>query len=427
VAGFFARFRPSSLYALLIKGFISRGFFGDVLNSGELAPASIEGNTIFPPFDPEAAIDLLVENGTAYACSSKIARTVKSIDWAIRDISTGDINENHPANKLIERPHPLYSWAEQNELLIMNRIATGNHFLRKNVVDSGKIIEWLEPISPINVGIIPSRTDFIQFYEFQGSGTNKFKIPREEIIHFRYSIDPKNAYFGLSPLKSIQKVIQTDNSALEFQKFGLDNRSGKGLVFRLKRKLEKKQFEDLTALMKKNHQSAKNNGVPYMLGADFEQPTEIGNSLSELEFRDSRGKLQDETCGVLSVPRVLITPTDATFSNMTEARKLFIDEAVVPTLTDIRDTLNTGISDIYPDVFFDFDKIKIQEMKGELKTKSETSTRFFNMGYTRNEINDRLGLGFENTKSGDISHLPANLMPASELSLIDEDDNGNTA
>ncbi len=427
MASFFSKFRPSNIFTRILKGFVSRGFFGDVLNSGQFAPQSIDGNTIFPPFDPEAAIDLLIENGTAYACALKIAKRVKSIDWVVKDISTGEINENHPANKLIERPHPLYSWGDQNELLIINRISTGNHYLRKNVVNNGTVIEWLEPVSPINVGIIPSRTDFIAFYEFQGSGTTRFNIPREEIIHFRHSIDPKNAYFGLSPLKSIQKVIETDNSALEFQKFGLDNRSSKGIVFMLKKKLMGKQFDELTTQMRKMHQGSKNNGSPYLLGGDFDRPMEIGNSLSELEFKDSRGKLQDETCGVLSVPRVLITPTDATFSNMNEANKLLVDEAVVPTMNDIRDTLNVGISDVYPDAFFDYDQIQIQEMKGELKSKSESGTKFFQMGYTRNEVNKRLELGFDGKKKdGDISYIPANLIPATEAGLLDEDDNGNT-
>jgi len=391
------------------------------------APTSIDGNTIFPPFEPEAAIDLVVESATTYACVIKIAKTVGSIDWVVKNRADDSINQNHPANDLITRPHPLYSWQDQNELLVINRISTGNHFLRKNVVNNEKVIQWLEPLSPINVGIIPSRMNFIEFYEFKGSGTNEFKIPREQIIHFRFSIDPKNAYFGLSPIKAIQKVIQTDNSAIEYQKFGLDNRGGSGLVFMIKKFLNDKQFDTLTKRLRDMHQSAKNNGKPYLLGSDYTDVKEVGASLSELEFRESRIKLQDEICGVLMVPRVLITPTDATFANMAEAMKLFIDEAVVPTLTDIRETLNFGISDVYPDVFFDFDEIQVQEMRGQLKGKSESAVRFFGMGYTRNEVNDRLGLGFDATKKdGDISYIPANLTPAGSLDLTDEDDNGNT-
>ncbi len=407
----------------MIKGFISRGFFGDVLNSGQFAPLSIEGNTIFQEFDPEKSIDLIRESGTAYTCYRKISKKSTSINWEIKNVSDEEVNKTHPANNLIKRPHPLYSWKKQNSLIIFNNLAVGDHYLRKNVVNNGTVIEWLEPVSPINVGIIPSRTDFIAFYEFQGSGTSKFKIPREEIIHFRFDIDPKNAYFGLSPTQPITKVIQTDDSALDFQKFGLDNRSGKGLVFRLKKKLTTKQFTDLTAEMKKMHQGAKNNGSPYLLGSDFDDVDEVGEGMKELEMTESRRKLQEEICGAMGVPYVLINPTDSTFANMEEANKEFIDETIVPTLEGIKEELNEGIADIYPDVFFDYDKIQILEMRGELKTKSESGTKFFQMGYTRNEVNKRLGLNFDGSKKdGDISYIPANLIPAIEAGLLDEDE-----
>ena len=423
MAGFLSSLRPSNIYARFIKGLISRGFFGDVLNSGQFAPISIEGNTIFQEFDPEKAIDLVRESATAYTCYRKISKKATSVKWMVRNKADKEVNETHDLNRLIARPHPLYSWKKQNSLIIFHQISIGDHYLRKNVVNNGTVIQWLEPVSPINIGIIPSRTDFIAAYEFQGSGTSRFRIPREEIIHFRFDIDPKNAYFGLSPTQPITKVIQTDDSALEFQKFGLDNRSGKGLVFMMNKHLSDKQFLDITARMRTMHQGAKNNGSPYLLGKDFTEVDEVGEGMKELEMTDSRRKLQEEICGAIGVPYVLINPTDATFANMEEANKEFIDETIVPTLEGIKEELNNGILDVYPDVFLDYDSMQIQEMRGELKTKSETATRFFQMGYTRNEANDRLGLGFDgDKKDGDISYIPANLIPAIEAGLLDEDE-----
>ena len=404
---------------------IAFGFESENLNTGSLAPFNLGNTEIFQNYDPRDALELLRNSATAYSCALKTAKTASGVPWQVVD-KDGEILENHPLNLLLENPHPLYSWQDLLELLIFNRTGTGNAYIRKNLVRNGERVAMLEPVSPITVSINPSRTEFIESYNVRSEGATDFIIAREEMIHFRHTIDPLDAYFGLSPLRAIQKVIQTDDSALEYQKFGLDNMTGRGLVFRLNRSLGEKQQEQLKADMKSQHQGAIHNGTPYVLGKEFEEPKEIGATLSELEFTASRVKLKEEICGALGVPYVLISPTDSTFANMETATINFLNDTIVPLLTDFRDTFNKGFKDQFPEASLDFDRTAIDEMKQDLNKKADSASKLFNIGFPRDEVNEILDLGFSDTDDGKVSYLPANLVPQSSLSVIDEsEDAGN--
>ena len=140
---------------------------------------------------------------------------------------------NHPLKRLIEDPNPYYS----GELLWMPTIAdwivTGNgYWLPHTWTAAGEPLDlywtssmFLEP-KPTRDG-----SRFLSHYEYKsGRGAKPDELAPEEVIHFRWGLDPRNPLKGYSRLQRVLREIFTDEEAARFTASLLHNYGVPGLM-----------------------------------------------------------------------------------------------------------------------------------------------------------------------------------------------------
>lgn len=71
---------------------------------------------------------------------------------------------------------------------------------------------------------VPDASGYLDHYGYT-PGEKEIEVPPEEVLHFRYGIDPDNPLQGVSPLRSAFRELVTDNAAANY-KAGLLNNGG---------------------------------------------------------------------------------------------------------------------------------------------------------------------------------------------------------
>ena len=270
--------------------------------------------------------------------------------------------------RLMERPNPAWSGALMWMATAIDYYTAGNAYWVKVRSGAGLVQEyWWIPermMEPRWEG-----NDFITYYEQNVDG-EIYKWKPDDVLHFRYGIDPENPRKGRSPLKSVLREIFTDNEAAQFTATLLHNLGVPGVIIApantsgpIKGKADviKSQFKATFG--------GDNRGDPMVLTS----PTEVkvlSWSPEQLNLRDIRKIPEERISAVLGVAAVVAglgAGLDrSTFNNFGEARKAAYQEAIIPSHRVVAaDLENQGLSDFeeeFPadgsllDVFFDWTK-----------------------------------------------------------------------
>jgi hypothetical protein len=144
--------------------------------------------------------------------------------------------DDHPCQQLLLNPNPEY---KGNALLFgmaLSAKCAGNAYIVKVRGDRGKgipqelwyIPHWqIAPLEPDDGG----PTQYYIYKEPQKNGGVVAKlIKREDVIHYRYGIDPYNRRIGLNPMTPLLREIVTDNELSTVVAVVLRNRGVAGAL-----------------------------------------------------------------------------------------------------------------------------------------------------------------------------------------------------
>ena len=95
-----------------------------------------------------------------------------------------------------------------NQYIITSMSVAGDTFILKLRNEAGGVVQ-LYPLIPDQVDVKGTREELITHYEYKQKG-QRLHIPREDMIHIREKIDPRNHRRGLSPLRSVMVEILGD-------------------------------------------------------------------------------------------------------------------------------------------------------------------------------------------------------------------------
>ncbi len=137
---------------------------------------------------------------------------------------------DHPLTTLLDSPNEFYAGSHLLSATVLSYMTDGNAYWFQVPNNAGRPVElwyvphWLiRPVWPSN------GSEFISFYEYTPGG-QRFRIERENVIHFRHGIDPRNTRLGVSPLASALAEIWTDMEAATFIAAILGNSGVPGLL-----------------------------------------------------------------------------------------------------------------------------------------------------------------------------------------------------
>lgn len=244
------------------------------------------------------------------------------------------IDHENKMSKLIQKPNEFYSGITLMMATMISFPIAGNAYwlkLRNNQMAVKEL--WYVPHWLITPKWSEDGTDYISHYLYNPGG-EAIKIDREDVVHFRYGLDPRNIRKGLSPLGSVLREVFTDDEAANFSASLLKNLGIPGLL--IMPKTPGVQPEDKEAVKQwfKDKFGGDRRGEPLVMGA----PTEIkqmGFSPSELDLGKLREIPEERVTAVLGIPAAVVgfgtglqqTKVGAT---MAELREMAYESCIIP-------------------------------------------------------------------------------------------------
>lgn len=290
-----------------------------------------------------------------------------------------------------------------------------------HVIRTGNIVEF-EFLEPLKINEIISKTRQLLGYRYM-TEQGEIPIEKEDVIHFKY-FNPDNNFRGLSPLSAVMKGMNIDYNAQVFNETLMKNGFFPGGAVEVDHDLSDESFERMVQQIEKRHSGSDKAGKLMLLdnGAKLK---DVKMTPQEAQYIEQRKMSKEEIHGVYGVPAGLLGDRgDMNYSNMKQASADFWVKRLIPELIYIQDVLaQSFFPKLFPEatIYGAFDLSSIPELQEDLNAKYEAAYKLFTMGFTANEINDKLNLGFEKKDWRDKWWIPLSLMPAGEGGVSDED------
>jgi HK97 family phage portal protein len=401
----------------------AKAFFTKSMTTAETFPAHKTGK---PITQHEWDFNNAVKHGykrsaTVYSCINLIAKSAAQVDWkAYKRNRKGTWEEipDHPLKLLLEKPNPFMSQKDFIERMAHSLYLGGNAVFTKVRGRADAVVElWYLPQNYTKP--VPDQRNFISHYMYEGEGIKK-RIETRDIIHNQF-LNPNNLFWGIAPIKAAAEIIDTDNEAIAWNRYSMQQRAISDGAFILDQPLNEEQWKEARQQITEQHTGAENGRAFWVLGAGAQwQPMSL--TPAEMDFIESRKLNREEICSIFGVPPVMIgLYENATLANIETGRKIFWLDTILPFLADIRNCLNASLAAEYgTDIKLDFDTSTIDAIQENIGDKINNAKSLFAIGVPFNEINKKLDLGFDEIAGGDTGFLPSNLVPAE---LFSEDMN----
>jgi len=410
------------------------------------------GNPIYMSDDTKGYIrDGYLFNPTVYSVVSLIAQKASLVPWSVYNVKdkkalslyksgTPDLTvkkmllrkaameelNQHELNKLFERPNPIQGWAEYIEQVVGYKLVTGNTYINpigpENGINKGKIQElWNIPTPFIEI-LAGDRINPVAGYRYLPD--RSVIIPPEQMIHLKYwtpEYYSGSMLYGQSPIRAGRRVVSRSNASYDastsaFQNMGVigllsanNSTAGPGLT--------KEQLDRIEEKLR-TKASSKSDNKWMATSADLKWQ-QMGMSPADLAIIESDKMDLRTICNLYHVPSELFNDAaNKTYSNTKEAGRAIWANAVIPALTQFRDSFNAFIKGRYEqDIYIDFDQSVIPELQEDLQTQVAQLAGAWWL--TPNQRLEIMGWDISTEPLMDIQWIPAGLIPINETGIND--------
>ena len=212
-----------------------------------------------------------------------------------------EIAVGHKMVAKIKRPNPHYSGTKLWMATILSYLLNGNAYWLKVRNAQGGIAElWYTPHWLMKPEW--AKGEFISHYSYSPLGV-PIRVESEDVIHFRFGLDPRNPRVGMSPIASLLREIYTDDEAANFTAAVLKNMGVIGTIISPKNDMDsigKPEADNIKVVYNQNFRGDNRGGVMVMLGpTDVKQ---IGTSLKDMDLSNLRNLSEERVCAALGLP-----------------------------------------------------------------------------------------------------------------------------
>jgi HK97 family phage portal protein len=270
---------------------------------------------------------------------------------------------NHPASTLLKAPSPYLSGNLLNQYIISSISVSGDAFIMKLRNESGGVVQ-LYPLIPENVEVKGNQEELITHYEYKQKGQNLY-VKREDMIHLREKIDPRNHRRGLAPLRSVMVEVLGDSAASQMAAALVKNTGVPSVVISPKNDLSMTTEEaDTIADVFGRRFGGENRGRPLVISGGEVDIQTLSFSPKDLEIGKLRYINEERISAVLGVPAILAGLGSglerSTYSNTSELREFFTEQKLIPMWKNVASDLTNQLLKV------DFEDDPSYEMKYDL-------------------------------------------------------------
>jgi HK97 family phage portal protein len=252
-------------------------------------------------------------------------------------------------------------------------------------------------------------------YSFNDGDGQEQTIPKEQLLVYR-TANPKNWLKGYSPVQASKYA----HNGYEFGAVHLMNlfgNQGKMQGILTIAGMGTQERERIERTLREKYLTNKNAGKIATMGVKPEW-TPISSTSTDMQMIEGLNLLRRDVLSMQGVPEALIV-SDAKYSNMEQAQRIYNEYTIDPLLTKESEVLNEQLIKKYfknnstetNKLFFKFEST----VKADKKSLADTASILFEKGIiTRNEAREQVGQ--ELTDDGDIyaNDLFTNVVPATQ-------------
>jgi HK97 family phage portal protein len=331
--------------------------------TGQKSHAALDIPFYLAKEEQTGGVESYKNNNVVHRCVSLIATSASHIPWHIYK-NHGDHKKlipNHPAAKLLKKPHPEQSGADFFTENISSLLLYGNSYMLTTTSNHQPL--ELYNLHPTSVEHVLAEQQLIA-YKYRNNNQNKTfhidPITRMGQVLCLKNYNPSAGQKGLSALSAASKAIHLHAKIMDWNKSLLKNsiRPSGALVFQDGNGyLTEEQFERLQQQFYENFSGASNSGKPLILegGLKWQETHNAERFEKFIELKDSSAR--DIAVAFNVPPQLLGLNGDNTYSNMQEARLALWEENIIPLLDKYSDALSSWLSHWYgEDLIIDFDR-----------------------------------------------------------------------
>jgi HK97 family phage portal protein len=243
-------------------------------------------------------------------------------------------------------------WAKNNEdydaytrdlAVGMSLITSGNAFLYIQRGGLGKLptgLYWLDerfmyPVYPTD------GSRYIDGWHYRIDGVSEF-LPKEDVLHFRWGIDPLNTRLGLSKLKAVLRQVCLLNEAAGYSVSILKNSGVPGMVVTPADDDDELTDDDGLAIKSSLNKMTRGDARGSTIAVNRRIKLEtVGFSPEQMSLDKLPHNAMPLVCGAIGVPpEVLGLPSATkTYDNYATAKRSAWESGVMPLLKLMRETI----------------------------------------------------------------------------------------
>lgn len=340
--------------------------------------------------------------------------------------------ESGPVYDLFDKPNPLMCRSQLIESLVILLYLTGAAFWvldagsdTNNAVSIGELPKeiwtfgqnWFEPVIDKNTGYPTA------WKRNKREGFPEVTFQPHQIIRF-YKYNPYGMFSGLAPYDVAHRPASQDFKAQVFNENFFDNGATPQGFITVPGGVYPEEGKQMLKEFNSRHQGYKNSHKMGMLyeGAEIKWNPQTHH---DMEFMEGRKWNRDESFAAYGVPKMKAAIyEDLQLATALAADKAFWIDTVIPNLHYFEDMINSrlfnGSTKETRGLYTLFDLSGVEALRADMDSKSTIADKFFKMGVPFNRLNERLELGFEPVKWGDVGWLPMGMNPVDENFTIDD-------
>ena len=286
--------------------------------------------------------DVILDENTAQSIQAFnraieiIATQIASLPISVyRSDDNGNRSEakDHSLYQLLKyRPHPLYNSGDFRAAVIRILILRGNCFVR--VVSNRGGIKMLEIIDERTADIVKVGSNY--FYKFSELDET---LSADEVLHFK--INSKDGISGQSTLDLFKDCLERAQAEIKLGKMYYTKGGQVGGVLAPDQPMSAPQFEQARAAWNRTNVGMDKMGQVGMLPVGVKY-VKLGDSLNENQLNQSRARTTEDISNMTGVHPILLGAMDsATFSNVEELNRAFVQNTLRAYIKIIEDEFNT--------------------------------------------------------------------------------------
>jgi len=309
-------------------------------------------------------------------------------------------NEGHPFKKLLANPNPYMSGYSLRQCIYGFLALCGNAYLYMERM-KGTDVKELWPLISDKVTAVPSKEKLIDHYELATS-TGKEILNYSDIIHFK-SFNPDNLIYGQGSTAPVRNTIATDLFAQVWNKSFFSNNATPYGVLETDSNLDDGTRTRLRQQWKELYQGPDKTGKTAILEAGLKYK-KISEAIKDMDFVNLRKEMRIEILGAFGVPPALVGVLEyANYSNMTEQKKIFWTETLVPQIKSVEEMLTLRIAQETGDKksVFEGDYSAVEALRENAEVIARTAKIYIDAGFPPNMVIEALNLPFEQFEGGD--------------------------